>query len=167
MTVRIERAHVRDVRRVKPLWQLLVHRYRDVAAGDWPVREPDEAWQRRHQDYLVWINEATGVVFIAWDGEGDDAKPVGYAALRFVDSGAAMDLGERVGEMESLVVLPERQGEGIAKSLIAACRRELERREIAFCCIETLANNEEAIGLCEDNGFRPYMVRLIRRIDLD
>ena len=65
MKVRIERAHVRDVKRVKPLWQLLIRRYHDVAGEDWPVREPGEAWQLRHQDYMTWINEATGVIFIA------------------------------------------------------------------------------------------------------
>ncbi|WP_168583673.1 GNAT family N-acetyltransferase [Gephyromycinifex aptenodytis] len=167
MTVRIERAHVRDVKRVKPLWQLLVQRYADVAADDWPVRDANDAWQRRHQDYLTWINEASGVIFIAWEGEGEAARAIGYAALRFVDSGAAIDLGERVGEMESLAVYPEHHGKGIGTSLITACRRELERREIAFCCIETLASNEQAVALCERNGFRPYMVRLIRRIELD
>lgn len=167
MTVRIERAHVRDVKRVKPLSQLLMRRYHGVAGDDWPVREPGEAWQRRHQDYMTWINEATGVIFIAWDGDGQNAKAIGYAALRFVDSGAAFDLGERVGEMESLAVLPDHHGKGIGTSLIAACRRELERREIAFCFIETLAGNEEAVALCTRNGFRPYMVRLIQRIDLD
>lgn len=167
MTVRIERAHVRDVTRVKPLWKLLLSRYKDYAAGDWPVRDPKEAWERRHQEYLSWINEGAGVIFLALEGGDSDPGVVGYAALRFVDSGAAMNLGEAVGMIETVVVDPESRGLGIGNQLITACRRELEKREIAFCCIETLSTNEEALNLVTKNGFRPYMTRLIRRIDID
>ncbi len=173
MTVRIERAHARDVNRVKALWKLLLQRYQDYAAGDWPVRDPKDAWQRRHQEYLSWINDGVGVIYVATDDAVEGAQPgaesplVGYAALRFVDSGAAMNLGEAVGIIETVVVDPAHRGRGIGNQLMAACRRELERREISFCCIETLTSNTEAMAMVESNGFRPYMTRLIRRIDGD
>ncbi|GMA40074.1 GNAT family N-acetyltransferase [Mobilicoccus caccae] len=167
MTVRIERAHVRDVTRVKPLWKLLLQRYRDYAAGDWPVRDPKEAWERRHQEYLSWINDGMGVIYLATDDEFGDTGVIGYAALRFVDSGAAMNLGEAIGVIETVVVHPDHRGQGVGNQLMATCRRELEKREIAFCCIETLSTNSEALAMVESNGFRPYMTRLIRRIDID
>ncbi|MDO5628569.1 MAG: GNAT family N-acetyltransferase [Mobilicoccus sp.] len=162
MTVRIERAHVRDVTRVKPLWKLLVARYQEVAGDDWPVRDPQEAWDRRHQEYMSWINEGAGVLLLALEEEC-----VGYAALRFVDPGSAMKLGENVGVIETLVVDPEHRGRGIGTQLMVACRRELERRGIAYCSMETLTANEDAIALATTTGFRPYMTRMIRRIDLD
>lgn len=167
MTVRIKRASVRDVTKVKPLWSLMMQSYQDVAGNDWPIRDPQEAWQRRHQDYLVWLNEAAGVLFIAWSDEGTEAQAVGYLALHFVDSDAAINLGERVGVVEALAVLPEFRERGVGASLMTACRAELERREIAYCCIETLANNEVGLRLCENHGFRSYMVRLIQRVDGD
>ncbi|WP_040158653.1 GNAT family N-acetyltransferase [Mobilicoccus massiliensis] len=172
MTVRIERAHVRDVNRVKPLWKLLLSRYRDYAGDDWPVRDAKDAWERRHQEYLGWINDGVGVIYLAIDDEAAQASAdgnglVGYAALRFVDSGAAMNLGEAVGVIETLVVHPDHREQGIGHQLLIQCRRELEKREIAFCCIETLSSNEEAMALIQKNGFRPYMTRLIRRIDND
>ena len=167
MTVTIQRAHVRDVSRVKPLWILFLQRYQDYTAGDWPVRDPKDAWQLRHQEYLSWINDGAGVIYLATDSEDPDAGLLGYAALRFVESGAAMNLGDAIGMIETVVVHPDHRGRGIGHQLMAACRRELERREISYCCIETLDSNEEAMGLITKNGFRPYMTRLIRRIDTD
>lgn len=168
MTVRIQRASVRDVTKVKPLWQLMMHTYQEVAGKDWPLSDPQEAWQERHQDYLTWLNEASGVLFIAWAGEeGEPAQAIGYLALRFVDSDAAIYLGDTVSVVEALAVLPEWRNQGVGASLLVACRAELQRREIDYCCIETLASNEAGLRLCERGGFRSYMVRLIQRVHGD
>lgn len=166
MTVRIERAHARDIIRVKRHWKMLLKSYHEYAAGDWPVRDPKEAWERRQHEYLSWINEGEGVIFLAVD-DADPEALRGYAAMRFVDSGAAMNLGEAIGMIETVVVDPEYRGQGIGNRLMGACRDELAKRGIGYCCIETLSTNAEALALTESNGFRPYMTRLIRRIDAD
>ncbi|MDO5696601.1 MAG: GNAT family N-acetyltransferase [Dermatophilus congolensis] len=181
MTFQIDRAHVRDISRVKPLWKQMVNDYASISGRVWRVLEPSEAWQRRLQEYLSWINEASGVIFIATQqapaastdaGEpADPAEPeekvVGYAALRFVTSGSTFDTGETHGELESLVVLPEARGEGIGYALMMACRKELQRREIDHWSMSTLADNDAALALARKAGFSPFMIRMAQRLDED
>jgi len=164
MSFHIQRAHVRDLTKVKSLWMSMVASYRELAQDTWAVRDPAEAWQLRLQEYLEWINDATGVVFLALDEEG---TAVGYAALRFVTSGAAVYLGEDVGELESLAVHPDRRGQGIGTALMNACRKELERREIAFWSLETLSANTAAVRLLERQGFETFKLRMVQRLDVD
>ena len=163
MTFRIERAHARDLVKVKHVWKAMVKDYKRLSDGMWEVHEPGEAWARRHQQYLDWINDASGVVFLAIDPDSEEI--VGYAALHFVMSGAAFDLGESYGDVETLAVLPERRGQGIGVSLLTACRKELERREIEYLTLETLASNAGALRLYERAGYKPFMVRLVRKVD--
>ena len=153
----------------------MVADYREMSDGIWAVREPQEAWQRRHQEYLDWINDAGGVIFLATDSEAGSDEIVGYAALHLIMSGAAIDLGETVGHVETLAVKPEYRGKGVGAALLAACERKLERREIEFWSIETLASNERALRLLPAGRVpavhgppgppRRFRVRLTNRID--
>ena len=165
MTFRIERAHARDLTKVKHLWKVMIADYERLSDGVWEVREPSEAWARRHQQYLEWINDAGGIVFLAFDPDTDEV--VGYAALHLVTSGAAFDLGESYGDVETLAVLPERRGQGIGLALLNACQKELDRREIEYLSLETLASNTGALRLYERAGFQPFMMRMMRRVDFD
>ncbi len=162
MSYQITRAHIRDLPRVKPLWKSMLRRYADVAGGDWPVRDPATAWARRHEEYLSWLNEGAGVIFLALDSESEDV--VGYAALHFCVSGSTFDTGERFGELESLAVAEELRGQAIGSQLLEACRSELSRREISFWALETLAANVEATRLYERSGFTPFMLRMIQKV---
>ncbi|GAB97064.1 ribosomal protein S18 acetylase RimI-like enzyme [Kineosphaera limosa] len=165
MSIRIERAHARDLTKVKRLWKAMIGDYQQLSDGLWEVREPGEAWARRHQQYLDWINDAGGVVFLALDTDTEEI--IGYAALHFVLSGATFDLGESYGEIETLAVLPTERGRGVGAALINACRRELDRREVEYMALETLASNTGALRLYERAGFQPFMVRLVRRVNDD
>lgn len=167
MTIRIDRAHLRDLTKVKPLWKAMIADYAELSDGMWEVRAPQEAWERRHQEYLEWINDAGGVVFLATDSETPDDEVVGYAALHFVTSGATFDLGESFGDIETLAVKPEYRGRGVGAALMAACQRELEHREIAYVSLQTLACNTKALRLYERSGFQPFMTRLVKRVDSD
>ncbi len=168
MTIRIDRAHLRDLTKVKPLWKAMIADYAELSDGLWEVRAPQEAWEHRHQEYLEWINDAGGVVFLATDStapEGEDV--VGYAALHFATSGATFDLGESFGDIETLAVRPDYRGRGVGAALMAACERELERREIQYVSLQTLACNEKALRLYARSGFQPFMTRLVKRLDSD
>ena len=164
MRYQIARAHIRDLPRVKPFWKAMLQSYVRLMGEDLPVRDPSEAWARRQDEYHAMLNEGAGMLFLATDTEQDD-KIVGYAAVRFTASGAAFDMGERFGELESLAVSEEIRGEGLGTQLIEACRKELEKREIEYWSLDVLAVNEDAQRLYERSGFQPFMVRMIRRTD--
>jgi gamma-glutamyl phosphate reductase len=164
MSYVIARAHIRDLPRVKPFWKAMLQSYVRLASADFPVRDPNEAWARRHDEYHMWLNEGAGMLFLATDPEQDD-KIVGYAAVKFTASGSAFDMGERFGELESLAVSEEARGEGLGTQLIEACRKELEKREISYWSLDVLAVNDDAQRLYERSGFHPFMLRMIRRTD--
>ncbi|MBO3128905.1 GNAT family N-acetyltransferase [Dermatophilus congolensis] len=172
MSQQIVRAHVRDIAKVKPLWKQMVSEYATISGGKWRVLEPHEAWQLRFQEYLAWINDASGLVFIAIDQTPDENgnvedKAVGYAAIRFVSPDSTFDMGETRGELESLVVLPDYRGRGIASDLLAACRKELMRREISYWTTSTLTDNAATIHLFQKNGFKPFLLRMGQRLEDD
>ncbi len=162
MPYSIERAHIRDLAKVKPFWKKMVEHYHDTLAGQWPVRSPDAAWQLRHQEYMTWINEGTGVVFVATD-EGQ--QPVGYAALHFSSVGSTFDLGDAYGELESLAVDPAHRNRGLGARLIEACRKELHKRDIAYWTLDTLAADTRVNRLYARAGFSPFMLKMVQSVE--
>ncbi len=162
MAYSIERAHIRDLAQVKPFWKAMVQHYHETLAGAWPVRSPEEAWQLRHQEYMVWINEGTGVVFLARDAQ---KQGVGYAALHFSTVGSTFDLGDSFGELESLAVHPDHRSHGIGVKLIEACRIELHKRDIAYWTLDTLAVDTRTTRLYARAGFAPFMLKMLQSVE--
>ena len=80
----IARAHIRDLPRVKPFWKAMLKSYVRLMGDDLPVRDPGEAWARRHDEYHKWLNEGGGMIFLATDTETDQIA--GYAAVKFTAS---------------------------------------------------------------------------------
>ena len=162
MAYSIERAHIRDLAQVKPFWKAMVAHYHETLAGRWPVRTPDQAWQLRHQEYMTWINENTGVVFIAMDAR---KQAVGYAALHFSSVGSTFDLGDSFGELESLAVDSQHRSHGLGARLIEACRQELHKRDIAYWTLDTLAADTRAHRLYARAGFAPFMLKMVQGVE--
>lgn len=162
MPYKIERAHIRDLAKVKPFWKAMVAHYHDTLAGQWPVRTPEQAWQLRHQEYMTWINENTGVVFLATDAR---QEAVGYAALHFSSVGSTFDMGDSFGQLESLAVHPDHRGHGLGAKLIEACRQELHKRDIAYWTLDTLAADARTNRLYARAGFAPFMVKMVQSVE--
>ena len=162
MAYSIERAHIRDLAKVKPFWKAMVEHYHDTLAGQWPVRTPEQAWQLRHQEYMTWINEGTGVVFIARDAH---KEAVGYAALHFSSVGSTFDLGDSFGELESLAVHAEHRNHGLGAKLIEACRKELHKRDIGYWTLDTLAADTRTNRLYAKAGFAPFMLKMVQSVE--
>jgi ribosomal protein S18 acetylase RimI-like enzyme len=159
----IRRGALGDLEQLRPLWVSMVEHHREVSGHTWPVRDADEAWRRRRQEYVAWLGDGTGTLFLA--GADDGPGLLGYAMLQVHPPGATWDLGDEVGELESLAVLPEARGGGVGTDLIAACREELRHRGIEYWAVAYVEANHGAQRLYEREGFRAYYRNMLARVD--
>jgi ribosomal protein S18 acetylase RimI-like enzyme len=153
---RVVELRLDEVDRVEYLWRQMVAFNRRIAGEEWPVRSEDEAWARRRLQYARWLAEGSGTLLAAVPEAQPQAPPVGYAALVVRPAGATWEMGEEVGELESLVVAEEARGRGLGTMLIAACRDHLRSRGIGHWGVAVVEANVGAARLYERAGFRPY-----------
>jgi len=93
-----------------------------------------------------------------------DAVPLGYAVLLPNPVGATWELGDRVGEIESLAVAPEARGKGIGTALLGAARERFREQGIEWWSVAVVEANEGAVKMYERAGFGPYYRQLLGRI---
>jgi len=144
-----------DLDSLAPLWMAMVEHHRTVVAGRVPVRPAPEAWERRRHEYVTWLRDGSGLLFLA-HREGA-ADVIGYAVCRLLPSGPTFDLGAVRGDVESLAVSPRARGAGVGTALLSAVRAELERRGCEHWSISVAADNTDAVRLYERVGFRPLV----------
>jgi ribosomal protein S18 acetylase RimI-like enzyme len=92
---------------------------------------------------------------------------VGYALGHVIDvaEGWTVDTwrtSDRIGELESLGVLPDHRGQGIGSVLLDAVDREFERIGVQDMIVGVLPGNVGAIRLYERRGYRPTWLYLSR-----
>lgn len=154
-----------EVDRVESLWKAMVIHHREVVDGAWPVRDEQGAWELRRAEYVDWLSSGDGTMLAALPAGEPDREPLGYAALLSSPAGATWDLGERVGEIESLSVAPEARGRGVGTALLDAAREHFRAQGIEFWSVAVVEVNAGAAELYERTGFGPYYRNLLGRID--
>jgi ribosomal protein S18 acetylase RimI-like enzyme len=70
--------------------------------------------------------------------------------------------GPRIGEIESLAVLPEHRGHGLGTELLDRLERELREQGVSDVVIGVLPGNEGAVRMYERRGYRPTWMYLSR-----
>lgn len=152
-----------DVESVAGLWMTMVEHHRAVAAEPWPIRDAQQAWTLRQAQYLGWLADGDGILLLA--RTSGSAEPVGYCFCEMTGIGPTFDLGERIGDVGSLVVAREARGAGVGTALLSACRKELARRGIAYWTIGVVEGNNGALALYERVGFKPFLRELLAPVD--
>jgi GNAT superfamily N-acetyltransferase len=152
---RIVELGVGDVDLVEGLWKEMVGHHRELTGGTYPVRGVEEAWRRRRAQYVEWLGGDDSWLFLV-PGEGAEGAPLGYAFLRVDPSGPTWNLGDRVGDLESLSVTAEARGMGIGTELIAHCRERLAAVGAQWWTVSVVAANGGAVDLYEREGFRHF-----------
>jgi ribosomal-protein-alanine N-acetyltransferase len=87
---------------------------------------------------LFWVIEEAGNV-------------IGYAVL--------MMIADDEAELLKIVVLPEKQGQGLGGNLLNRLLQEMHRRSVKKIFLEVRASNEKAIHLYQQAGFVTTGVR--------
>jgi ribosomal protein S18 acetylase RimI-like enzyme len=144
-----------DVDLVEGLWKEMVGHHRELTDHTYPVRDPETAWLRRRAQYVEWLEADDGQLFLV-PGEGAEGAPLGYAFLRVHSSGPTWNLGDTVGDLESLSVTAAARGMGIGTELIAHCRERLRELGATWWTVSVISANEGAIDLYEREGFRDF-----------
>jgi ribosomal protein S18 acetylase RimI-like enzyme len=153
-----------DIDSLEPLWKAMVEHHREIAGERLPIRPAEQAWDLRRQQYRKWLDEGSGLLFLARPA-GSDEEPIGYALCLLHPSGPTFDLGTVRGEIDSLVVAKTARGAGIGSALLEYCRRELRRRGVVYWSIGVVEGNVGAERLYERLGFRPWSRTLVARVD--
>jgi ribosomal protein S18 acetylase RimI-like enzyme len=161
---RILELGVGEVDLVEGLWKEMVGHHRDLTGGTYPVREDDVAWQRRREQYVEWLEAGDAWLFLV-PGEGALEAPLGYAFLRIATSGPTWNLGDRVGDLESLSVTAAARGMGIGTLLIGHCREHLRAAGVDWWTVTVMSANEGAIELYEREGFGDFWRHMLAPVE--
>lgn len=143
----------------------MVSHHREVLHGAWPVRSEEDAWERRRAQYVDWLSSGEGTMLAALASGEPEGAPLGYAMLMPSAVGATWDLGERVGEVESLSVAAEARGRGVGTALLDAARERFREQGMDFWSVGVVEANAGAVSLYERAGFGPYYRQLLGRIE--
>lgn len=123
---------------------------------------PDAARQRRAL-YALLTEPERGVLLVAIDDEpgGGSGRAVGCALLL---RGLSTAAGGDVCWLEDFVVRPDRRRRGIGRALLDAAVREARRREWHEISVLADHDNDRALGLYAEAGFKRSGMVLLRRI---
>jgi ribosomal protein S18 acetylase RimI-like enzyme len=161
--LQIVKGSAKDVPALEPLWVAVHH----VHAASMPELAPyvsdAETWAqlRRHYEHLFAKPDTE--LLLALDGD----ELVGYALTHVLPVQETFipdtwRTGERIGELESLSVLPSHRDRGIGSALLDAVDESFESRGIRDVIVGALPGNEGAIRLYGRRGFRPTWMYLSR-----
>lgn len=108
------------------------------ASAAWSPRLVEEELAGLGDTRQLWIAEVPG--------EGGRPRPVGYAVGRYVGG---------VADLQRVAVLPSRRRGGIGGVLVDAVIAGADDRSCRRVLLDVAADNEAAVGLYEERGFRP------------
>jgi ribosomal protein S18 acetylase RimI-like enzyme len=128
-----------------------------------PAVEPELSWARRRALYEDWLADPDAFCLVAWDGDA----PVGYSLVSVHGSEALDDTwagGERIAEMQTLVVSERARSRGVGALLLRRAESEVVSRGIDEMIIGAVATNDGAVRFYETHGYVPYWVGLYRKL---
>jgi ribosomal protein S18 acetylase RimI-like enzyme len=159
----ITRGSEADLDALEPLWVSVHHAHREAMPELAPYVSDQETWRERRALYEGLFRKPETFLFLA----RVDGGLVGYALGHVFDvaegwTGDTWRTGDRLGELESLAVLPKQRGAGIGSALLDTVDEEFERIGVRDVIVGVLPGNDGAIRLYERRGFRPTWLYLSR-----
>ncbi len=150
-----------DLDALQPLWVAVHHRHIESMPDLAPYVTDAETWHVRRALYARLLEQADTLLLLA--SSGDALVGYGLAHVMPVEDSWIADTwvtGPRVGEIESLSVLPAFRGSGLGSELLRRLEEHLGAVGAADIVLGALAGNDDALRLYERRGYRPTWLYL-------
>ena len=128
-----------------------------------PYVSDDETWRLRRALYEELVAKPDTLLLLAFSGDAAVGYELGHVLA--VDETWIPDTwvtGSRIGEIESLSVLPQYRGSGLGSELIDRLERRLRATGVEDLILGALPGNTDAIRLYERRGYQPTWLHLTR-----
>jgi ribosomal protein S18 acetylase RimI-like enzyme len=152
-----------DLDLVRPLWVAVHHQHATTMPQLAPYVSDDETWRVRRGLYEELLAKADTLLLLAFVGE--TAVGYGLAHVMPVDESwipETWETGPRIGEIESLSVLPQYRGSGLGSELLNRLEQHLQALGVEDLILGALPGNTDAIRLYERRGYQPAWMYLSR-----
>jgi ribosomal protein S18 acetylase RimI-like enzyme len=150
-----------DLDLIEPLWVAVHHRHVESMPELAPYVDDTQTWRARRKLYEELLIQPDTLLLLALVGD----QPIGYGLTHVMASAGSWIedtwvTGARVGEIESLSVLPGYRGSGLGSELLDRLETHLHDRGVDDVILGALAGNDHAIRLYERRGYRPTWLYL-------
>jgi ribosomal protein S18 acetylase RimI-like enzyme len=150
-----------DLDLLEPLWVAVHHRHQESMPELAPYVSDAETWRARRTLYEELLTKPDTLLLVAVV----DAKAIGYGLAHvFATQDTWIEdtwrTGDRIGEIESLSVLPSYRGSGLGSQLLERLEAHLHQRGVEDLILGALAGNADAIRLYERRGYQPTWLYL-------
>jgi ribosomal protein S18 acetylase RimI-like enzyme len=152
-----------DLPLLEPLWVAVHHRHAQTMPHLAPYVSDGDTWAIRSALYRELLAKPDTLLLLAFDDES--AVGYGLAHVLPVEDSWIPDTwqtGARIGEIESLSVLPEYRGSGLGSLLLDRLETHLRARGAQDLILGVLPGNADAIRLYERRGYQPTWLYLSR-----
>jgi ribosomal protein S18 acetylase RimI-like enzyme len=152
-----------DLELLAPLWVAVHHQHSASMAELRPYVDDEETWSKRRELYLELLAKPDTILLVAM--VSDQVIGYGLAHVMDVDETWIADTwqtGRRIGEIETVSVLPEHRGGGLGSYLLDELERQLAAHGIDDLILGVLPGNVDAIRLYERRGYRSTWLYLSR-----
>ena len=150
-----------DLDLLEPLWVAVHHRHCASMPELAPYVDDAQTWRARRKLYEELVTKPDTLLLLALV----DDEPIGYGLTHVMDVADSWiedtwKTGDRIGEIESLSVLPAYRGSGLGSELLERLEGHLRECGVDDLILGALAGNADAIRLYERRGYRPTWLYL-------
>jgi ribosomal protein S18 acetylase RimI-like enzyme len=151
-SVCVEASGLDALEELRPLWHALLQRHAEVWST-LPQRPEPESWERRKLQYEGWLADEGSFVLVA----RRSGAAVGYVLVHIDEGDETYATGERLAEIETLVVAPGERDAGVGGLLLDAAMEELGQLGVDDLLVGHMDGNEAARRFYERRGFTPFV----------
>jgi ribosomal protein S18 acetylase RimI-like enzyme len=159
----VEQGGAADLELLEPLWVAVHHQHQHAMPGLRPYVSDATTWRERRTLYRRLFADHDPVLLLGRHAGQVAGYALGYTmpatGTWLADTWAT---GERIGEVESLSVLPEYRGRGLGSRLLEELHDRLLHQGAQDLILGALSGNTDAIRLYERHGYRPTWLYLSR-----